>query len=134
MGPLLKSYIADITGVAVMDSLVSLQLEGEFEQFHAFAAFERKLVSGVLHLVVTKQMVFMKALPTNITIILLHFVDLLHVLPETVLVGEGSLTLITLNFLVGGLQSFMIYLFVTLEVSVPCEIFITEITFERSLA
>ena len=28
----------------------------------------------------------------------------------------------------------MIYLFVSLEVSVPCEIFITEITLERSLA
>ena len=60
--------------------------------------------------------------------------DLPHVLPQTVLVGESSLTLITLNLLVGGLQSFMIDLFVSLEVSVPGEIFITEITFERSLA
>jgi len=54
MGPLLQSYVTDITGVTIMDSLVSLELEGEFEQFHAFTAFERKLVSGVLHLVVTK--------------------------------------------------------------------------------
>ena len=54
LGPLLQSDMTDITGVTVMDSLVSLQLEGVFEQFHAFAAFEGKLVSGVLHLVVTK--------------------------------------------------------------------------------
>ena len=57
-----------------------------------------------------------------------------HMFPETVLVGKGSLTLITLNFFVSGLQSFMINLFVSLEVSVPGEIFITEITLERSLA
>ena len=60
--------------------------------------------------------------------------ELSHVFPETVLVGKGSLTLITLNFFVSGLQSFMINLFVSLEVSVPGEIFITEITLERSLA
>ena len=72
-----------------MNSLVSLQLEGVFEQFHAFAAFKRKLVSGVLHLVVTKQMVFMKAFSTNITKILLDLMNLSHVLPETMLVGEG---------------------------------------------
>ena len=52
LGPLLQSYITDITGVTIMNSFVSLQLEGEFEQFHAFTAFVRKLVSGVLHLVV----------------------------------------------------------------------------------
>ena len=35
-----------------MNSLVSFQLGGKFEQFHALTAFERKLVAGVLHLVV----------------------------------------------------------------------------------
>ena len=79
-------------------------------------------------------MVFGKAPPTNITKILFHLVDLPHVLPQTVLVGEGCLTLVTLNLLVGGLQSFVIDLLVSLEVSVPGEIFITEITLERSLA
>jgi len=79
-------------------------------------------------------MVLMKALAANITKILLHLVYLPDVLPQTMLVGEGSLALITLDFLVSGLQSFMVYLFVSLEVSVPGEIFITEITLERSLA
>ena len=79
-------------------------------------------------------MVFGKAPPTNITKILFHLVDLPHVLPQTVLVGEGCLTLVTLNLLDSGLQSFVIYLLVSLEVSVPGEIFITEITLERSLA
>ena len=79
-------------------------------------------------------MVFVKVLPANITKILLHLMYLSHMFPETVLVGKGSLTLITLNFFVSGLQSFMINLFVSLEVSVPGEIFITEITLERSLA
>ena len=79
-------------------------------------------------------MVFVETLSTSITKILFHLVDFPHVLPQTVLVGESCLTLITLNFLVSGLQSFMIYMFVSLEVSVPGEIFITEITLERSLA
>ena len=79
-------------------------------------------------------MVFVETLSTSITKILFHLVDFPHVLPQTVLVGESCLTLIALNFLVSGLQSFMIYLFVSLEVSVPGEIFITEITLERSLA
>ena len=79
-------------------------------------------------------MVFVETLSTGITKILFHLVDFPHVLPQTVLVGESCFTLIALNFLVSGLQSFMIYLFVSLEVSVPGEIFITEITLERSLA
>ena len=79
-------------------------------------------------------MVFVETLSTSITKVLFHLVDFPHVLPQTVLVGESCFTLIALNFLVSGLQSFMINLFVSLEVSVPGEIFITEITLERSLA
>ena len=133
LGPLLQGDVAEVAGVAIVDPLVPLQLRRELEELHALAALVGKPIPCVLQLVEAEEIVFVELLVTDIAEILLHFVNLLHVLPQTVLVGKGMITLVTLHWTTGRLQSIMIYLLVSLEMGLPSEVFITEITFEGSL-
>lgn len=75
----------------------------------------------------------MKLLATILTGILLHVVELFHVLLKTVLIGKFGVALLTRDLMTCELHSFMVYLFVPLEMGVPGKILVTKVAFERPL-
>ena len=90
--------------------------------------------SSVLQFVLTQKVIFVKFLPTFFTGILLHVVELLHVLLETVFVGKFGVALLTRDLKTCGLYTFMVYLFVPLEMGVPGKILVTKVAFKWPLA
>jgi len=106
----------------------------KLEELHAFSTFKGKFVSRVFQFVDAEKEILVKLFIADVTKILFHLVYFFHVFPQTVLVGKNVLALVTLHLNISRLQPLMIDLFVPLKMGVPCEVFITEVTLEGSLA
>lgn len=87
----------------------------------------------MLQFMLPQKVVFVKLLPTILTGILLHVMELLHVLLKTVFIGKLGVALLTRDLMTRELHTIVVYLFVPLEMGVPSKILVTKLAFERPL-
>ena len=111
-----------------------LELSRKLELFITLIALVWMNVPRMLEFMNFQKMILVKLFATYFTFILLHFMNLLYMFLQTVFVGKDVTTLITRHLSSWSLHSLVIDLLMSLQMSIPREVFITNVALEGSLS
>ena len=126
--------MTNITNISSVYSLMPLELSRKLELFITLIALVWMNVPRMLEFMNFQKMILVKLFATYFTFILLHFMNLLYMFLQTIFVGKDVTTFITRHLSSWSLHSLVIDLLMSLQMSIPREVFITNVALEGSLS